>query len=310
MKLRRRLSPEEAKSLGLKVKEAESYDSPCKNPRYQVSKEQWNKVATSRKKAKEKAEKSKSLKILVFDLETAPNKAWVWGAWKQNINPQMLINDWWIITWSAKWLFEDEVYSGKVTPKEALECNDKRICESLWKMIDEADILVGHNIAKFDKKKMNTRFLLHDLGSPSSYHMIDTVYHARKQFAFHSNKLDFIAQQLGVGKKLEHEGFAMWEKCMQGDKEAIDAMQSYNDVDVKINEEVYIKMRPFIKPHPNVSLFLEKNKMVCPTCESENLQFNGEYTTYVNTYSEYKCKRCGNSCRANKKHTKLTPLPR
>ena len=64
MKLRRRLSPEEAKSLGLKVKEAESYDSPCKNPRYQVSKEQWNKVATSRKKAKEKAEKSKSLKIL------------------------------------------------------------------------------------------------------------------------------------------------------------------------------------------------------------------------------------------------------
>ena len=309
MKVRRRLYPEEAKFLGLKVKKHEVYDKG-RQPRYTLERKDWQSIKNKRTKMKKEKEEVKQAKILIFDLETAPSLGYVWGKWQQNIHDNQLEHDWFLITWSAKWLFEDKVYSGKLTSKEAIDQNDKRIVKSLWAMINEADILIGHNINKFDRKKMNTRFLVHGINPPSSYLMIDTLHHARKQFSFHSNKLDFLAQTLGVGQKVKHEGFDMWKKCMQGDEESINKMQQYNDGDILINEEVYIKIRAYIKPHPNLNLFLAEGSTTCPTCSSDKLVYNGEYSTYANTYTEYKCKRCGNSCRANKKHTKITPLPR
>ncbi len=304
MKLRKRLSKDQAIFLGLKPKKKTNYG----NAQYCLTQDQYSRL-NEYKKSK-RTEKPKHAKILVFDIETAPNKAWVWGKWKQNINDDAYTSDWFILTWSAKWLFDDKVYSAKLTSKEAKNQDDYRICKSLFRMIDEADILIGHNIKKFDCKKINTRFLLHELGSPSSYLMIDTLQHARKQFSFNSNKLDYIAQQLGVGKKVEHSGFKMWLECLDGNEEALNQMQKYNDGDIMINEEVYIKLRPFIKPHPNVALFVDTNTFICPTCESKHIKPVSEYSTYANIYTEFKCDDCGNTCRANKKHTKLTPLPR
>ena len=309
MKIRRRLYPEEARFLGIEVKKAEPYDLKSQ-PRYTIDKSDWKKIKNKRTKMRKEKEEVKQAKILIFDIEVSPTKAWVWSKFQNMVGDEMVENEWWMITWSAKWLFGDEIFSGKVTAEEALNNDDSRITKSLWRLIDEADILVGHNIQKFDRKKMNTRFLMHGLPAPSSYLMIDTLLHARKQFAFHSNKLDYIAQKLGVGKKVKHEGFEMWKKCMKGDTEAINKMQEYNDGDILINEEVYIKIRGYVKPHPNLNLFIEEDSHSCPTCGSDKLKYNGEYTTYANTYTEYQCKRCGNSCRANKKHTKLTPLPR
>ena len=44
-------------------------------------------------------------KILIFDLETAPMSAYVWGRWNQNINLEATISEWFILCWSAKWLY-------------------------------------------------------------------------------------------------------------------------------------------------------------------------------------------------------------
>jgi len=305
--MRKRLSKSEAKSIGKTIK-IEEYEKQNRNPRYTINKKEWEKVKKLRTEVKK--EGKKSAKILIFDIETSPSKAYVWSKWKQNINDCQLIDEWFMLTWSAKWLFDDTIYNAKLTPKEALKQDDERITKSIWEMLDKADILIGHNIAKFDVKKLNTRFLMHGLPSPSSFLMIDTLVHARKSFAFHSNKLDFLAQRLGVGKKVSHAGFDMWAKCLEGDKESLDKMSEYNDGDILINEEVYLKLRPFIRPHPNLSLFLDTDDMVCPSCESDRLKYVSDYSTYANTYSEYRCSHCGNRCRTNKAQTKLTPLPR
>ena len=268
-------------------------------------------IELERFRDKEKSkESSKSANILIFDIETAPAKAYIWAKWKQNISDEMLINDWFLLTWSAKWLFKDEVLNAKLKPKEAKEQNDLRIIKSIWELLDKADILIGHNIKKFDIKKLNARFLKHGLGSPSSYLIIDTLTHARKQFSVHSNKLDYLAKYLGVGAKVNHSGIDMWINAMNGDKEALEEMSEYNDGDILINEQVYLKMRPFIKPHPNLTLFLDTDALNCPSCEHENLIYTSTYTTYANAYDEYRCGRCGNRCRTNKRGTKVTPLPR
>lgn len=95
-------------------------------------------------------------KILLFDIETSPMKAYVWRRWKENISLDQTISEWFMICWSAKWVGNKEIYSDRLTRDEILEENDKRITESLWKLLDEADIVVGHNCLEKHTKILKT----------------------------------------------------------------------------------------------------------------------------------------------------------
>lgn len=260
------------------------------------------------------ASKVTPAKILIFDIETAPLRASVWGLWEQNIQPSHIISDWFMLTWSAKWLFEDKTYSDKLTPKEALSENDKRISTSLWKLIDEADIIIAHNANKFDVKKMNTRFLLNGLNPPMPYQVIDTLLHLRKRFSISSNKLSYVNELLGLEVKMETGGFELWEGCMKGEKESLIKMEKYNIVDVNILEQTYLRIRSWIKPHPNMGMFIEDDVEVCPSCASENIVFGGTpYRTASNSYESFRCKDCGSVGRSKKsihKHSTTRSIPR
>ena len=131
-------------------------------------------------------------KILVFDIETSFMENYTWGTFKQDIAINQIKNDWNMICWSAKWLFSDEVIHDRLTGKESRRKDDKRITKSLWKLLDEADIVIAHNGDAFDIKKANARFLYHDLELPSPYRSIDTLKIARRNFKITSNKLDYL----------------------------------------------------------------------------------------------------------------------
>lgn len=236
-----------------------------------------------------------SAKILIIDIETAPVRGWVWGLWNNNLSIDQVESDWFALTWAAKWLFEDKVYSGCVTPKEAIEQTDKRIMQGIWELLNEADIVVAHNGDKFDIPKLNTRFLINGMNPPMPYQSIDTLKHIKRQFAFSSNKLEFVNRMLGLPRKSHNEGFPLWTKCYKGEKGALDTMLEYNINDVKILEDTYLRLRPWIKPHPNTGLFiLDESAHRCPTCGSNKLQEQGKkYYTTVNAYVQFRCENCG-----------------
>jgi len=146
-------------------------------------------------------------KILVLDIETAPLLAYVWGVWNINIghNMQMVQKHWFMLTWSAKWLFDDKIFSDKLTPEEIFAQDDSRITKSIWELVNEADVVIAHNGIKFDMKRLNTRFLRHRLPPPMPYQIIDTLVHVKKQFALSSNRLAEIGKFLGLGEKLDTE---------------------------------------------------------------------------------------------------------
>jgi DNA polymerase elongation subunit (family B) len=241
-------------------------------------------------------------RILILDIETAPINAYVWSAWKQNINPQQIITDWFILTWAAKWLFEDKVYSASVTPKEAVRQDDKRIMQSLWQLLNDADIVIAHNGQDFDIPKINSRFLLHGFMPPLPYQVIDTLKHIRKQFGFTHNKLDYVNQLLNLPRKVGHDGFEMWDQCYRGNKESLNKMLEYNIGDVRILEDTYLRIRPWIKPHPSTSLhILDEHQHRCPSCGSADLQVQGSgYFTSVNIYETLRCGNCGGVSRKRK----------
>jgi len=239
-----------------------------------------------------------SAKVLILDIETAPINAYVWGIWNQNIGTHQIQSDWFCLTWAAKWLFEDKVYSAKLKPKEVTTQNDKRIIEGIWRLVNEADIVIAHNGEKFDMPKLNSRFIINGLNPPLPYQQIDTLKHIRRQFGFTSNKLDYVNKLLNLERKKE-TNFELWERCMKGNANALSEMEAYNVQDVRILEETYLLIRAWIKPHPNMGLFiLDEKEHRCPNCGSNDLNAQGKmYYTTANAYELMRCSNCGASSR-------------
>jgi len=257
-------------------------------------------------KLKKKQEPLKEVKVLLFDIETAPLKAYVWSLWNQDIHYKsgQLDADWFMLSWSAKWLFEKGVVSDRLKSKEAAKEDDSRIVKTIWKLLDEAQIVVGHNVKRFDLKRLNTRFLKHGLCPPSHYQIVDTLTHCKKQFALTSNRLDYIGEFLGVGGKMDTGGFELWKRCMEGDETSLKIMNEYCDRDVLLLEEVYLLIRPYIRPHPSLSIYIEQDIEICPTCLSPDLKWEGEYATNSNLFKAFRCNSCGSIGRS--KETKLS----
>lgn len=237
-------------------------------------------------------------RILVYDIETTPMEVFVWGLARNDyISPTFIIKDWNVLSWSAKWLCHSSTMSMIQTPQEARARDDKRVLEGIWKLIDQADIIIAHNGDRFDIKKLNTRFILNSMPPPASYQSIDTLKVAKRSFAFSSNKLDYLGELLANRNKLE-TNFKLWKECLEGKPKALKRMKEYNIEDVLLLEEVYVELRPWIKSHPNIGIYIDSNNSVCPTCGSDKIEENGSYyTTTVNQYASYTCKECGGSCR-------------
>lgn len=259
-------------------------------------------ITIARKLAKEsisKKYKTKFPKILIFDIETSPMRAFVWRRWKQNIYLDQTISEWFMLTWSAKFLFSTDIISMRSTGKEVLAEDDSRIVKGLWKLIDDADIIVAHNGKSFDTPKMNSRFLLNGLPPTSSYHQIDTKVVAAKEFGFSSNKLDALAGYFGFECKLSTD-FKLWSRCMDGDDKSLEYMETYNRYDVELLENVYLKLRPWIKSHPNIAMYIEADELICSNCGSNEITLTDKYY-YTNTskFHEYVCE-CGARTRGRK----------
>jgi hypothetical protein len=237
-------------------------------------------------------------KILLFDIETAPMEVYVWAInYKQFIPHTNIIKDengeeksWFVLSWAAKWLYDESVVSDIVTPDESISRDDKRILESIWKLLDEADIVIAHNGDRFDIRKLNARFLDNDINPPSPFRTIDTLKIARREFAFVSNKQDYLTKHLKLEQKLE-TNFKLWVDCIHGDQKQLNKMEEYNRHDVMGLEQVYLKLRPYIKNHPNLGVLMDMD--VCPNCGCEHLdETEATYFTTANQFPVYRCQGC------------------
>lgn len=189
--------------------------------------------------------------------------------------------------WAAKWLDNDEIMFDSV-----YHSRPKSMIKRIHTLLDEADAVVHYNGQKFDIPTLNKEFLLHGLPPPAPYKQIDLLRTARKQFRFPSNKLDYIAQTLGLGEKTQHKGHELWVECMAKLPEAWETMQEYNINDVILLEKVYYKLLPWIKGHANHSLH-DSVGTVCPNCGGVHYQRRGIAFTIGGSYQRYKCNDCG-----------------
>src|SRR5574341_1308495 len=170
--------------------------------------------------------------ILLLDIETFPDVAYVWGAYEQNAIA--IKEHWYMLSFAYQWFKTGPIVCR--TLPDTKSRTDRALAKEIHALMDEADIIVAHNGVDFDVKKVNTRLIVHGFQPPSPYKVVDTKRTVKQVAGFSSNKLDWLCQQLGLGRKIEHEGFPLWRACAEkNDPAAWRKMARYNRHDVRLH---------------------------------------------------------------------------
>ena len=247
------------------------------------------------------------VRILIYDIETSPILGYFWGLFKQNIGINMVKEDWFVMTWAAKWFGEERIYSDSCwnhgfDPNDKKDC-DREVIQSLWDLIDEADIIVAHNGNRFDIKKVTARAITLGIKPHKPVKLVDTMLIAKGAGAFTSNKLDWLAQELCGQRKIDTGGFELWADCLDGCEEAWSKMLEYNINDVSILENVYVALAPYDKRAPSFMTHVPSTitRCISPVCGSHDISETGETTkTNVSEFVGYVCNDCGKQMRGRK----------
>jgi uncharacterized protein YprB with RNaseH-like and TPR domain len=235
-------------------------------------------------------------KRLFFDIETSPNIGLFWEAgYKKNIDYSNIIKERAIICICYKWEESKEVFEVHWDSKQC----DKALLQKFIKISNEADELVGHNGDRFDLAWIRTRCLYHNIDMFPNYITIDTLKIARSKFKFNSNKLNYIADFLGIGQKIKTE-FGLWKDIvLHKDKKAMDAMIKYCKKDVILLEKVYKALQGHIAPKTHYGMIFGGDRGSCPECGSDQIIRNlVRYSATGLKKIVFQCKTC------HKHHTK------
>lgn len=254
-----------------------------------------------------------SARILVLDIETSPNLAYVWGLFNQNIALNQIAETGEVLSVAAKWRHDQkrvQFHSVYDFDQECVAYSAKcAMVRNTWDLLDEADIVVHYNGFAFDIPHLNREFAQAGLKPPSPYKQVDLLQVARRQFRFASNKLDHVSRELGVGGKVQTGGFDLWLACMAGDRKAWERMRRYNVNDVRITDKVYERMLPWISNHPHVGLYADDPEVnVCGRCGGR-LQRRGYATTALGRFQKFWCRDCGGWSRSAKRLTGVDARP-
>lgn len=225
-------------------------------------------------------------RIVFLDIETSPMETLVWSLREPHIGTNQVIKPPRVICMAWKWKgepvqFDAEWLSGKRT-----------FVRQVWKVLDEADVIVHYNGRSFDVPHLNREFLEIGLKPPAPYAQLDLYRTIRSVFNFPSNRLEYVVGKLTENEKIKTD-MDLWKGVRAKDGRACAQMKKYNERDVEVLEDLYARMLPWIKQHPNVALYQDSEGLTCSVCSSPKLERRGFSYTATGKYQRYQCKKCG-----------------
>jgi hypothetical protein len=242
-------------------------------------------------------------RILLWDIETTHNIVASFRLWGEDYIPhQNLIQERYIVCAAWKELGERKVHTVSTLDNakrfSANPHDDYHVVKTLHDTLSEADVVVAHHGDAYDMKFFKGRAIAHGLPPLPPIVQIDTKKVAKGQFLFNSNRLDYLGQYLGVGRKIETTP-GLWMKILTGTdsvrRKAIGEMVTYNQQDVLLLEDVFKKLMPYVQTQLNSAMFSYSETLACPKpwCGSENVQSRGTHKAQVKEYKRYQCQKCG-----------------
>lgn len=228
---------------------------------------------------------NKGPRVLFLDIETRPLVLQGWALFNQNFGLEQIQEDWTILSYSAKYLNDDEVFYSDVSDR-----TEDDLLSELYELFDKSDFLIGHNLDRFDLPKIRARMITRGFPPHSPVRTIDTLKIAKQEFKFTSNKLAYLTNLLcKANKKLDHSKFAghkLWKEFVKGNPEAIQEMREYNMADVTSLEELYFLLAPWSTKSPQFEVYEDSVDMSAWQCV-------GFVHTNLAKYEKFKNKKTG-----------------
>ncbi len=239
----------------------------------------------------------KQPRILYYDIETSPLKAWIWGCGEQYIRHAQLeqgFKMWGIICVTYCW---NDGEPAKSIDWGYNKQDTSRVVEKFDRIISQADHTIGKNSDRFDTKMINACRMFAGLpGMPGwTKYTDDLEKQMRRYFRLPSQSLDYISQQLGLGGKIKME-MQDWidivEKNANG-KISFDKMIAYGKKDVEDTRFLWDKLAEHFDPKFNRATF-EDNGVRCKhaDCGSDLLKKDGTRVAGNTRYQQYFCNTC------------------
>lgn len=225
-------------------------------------------------------------KVSVMDIETSSMLLGGWGLYNQNYSIAQIEKDWDLLGYSAKWYGEDEVMYSDISDK-----TEEEILYELWELLNSSDIVIGHNIRRFDVPKIRTRMIVNGFKPFSPVRFIDTLDIAKREFGFTSNKLEYLTNLLCKKYvKSGHEnfsGYSLWSEFLKGNPEAISEMREYCQLDTQSVEELYDILAPWSKSLPVFEIY-DDDEVDMSVWEED-----GYHRSNLGKYQRYRHKHTG-----------------
>lgn len=229
-------------------------------------------------------------RIVFFDIETAPSLGYYFELYKEG-NIVSTVEPWFMLSFAYKVQGQKRIHYHCLADYPGYDKdrhNDKALVSDLHRLVfGTADLLIGHNIDRFDSRKAKQRFVYHGLAPPPPIPTIDTLKLARRVFSFDSNRLAAVGQHLGLGGKAVTTGWHLWQSCINGDRKAWRRMGVYNRRDVDLLEAVYNKLAAWAPATP------ARFSPGCPSCQSERVKREGFKYTRTGKKQRLQCSDCG-----------------
>lgn len=243
-------------------------------------------------------------KITLWDIETTHNLIAKFNLREEYINFESIIQERYVVSAAWKQLGAKRVEAVSVldNPKryKTNPHDDFHVLKTLHDVLSQSDVIVAHNGDAYDIKFTTGRMLFHGFSPLPPIRSIDTLKTAKKRFLFNSNRLDYLGQFLGLGRKKETPK-GLWLKVLKAGPDAPDAIRTmveYNKQDVNLLEGVFNKLRPYMDDHINYHLFGHAG---CPRCGSHDIAESPmRHTAITNVYRKLQCLSCGGWFRKKK----------
>lgn len=241
------------------------------------------------------------MKRLILDIETLPMKLKGYGLRNQFFGVEQIEEPTRMASVAAKWYGKSKTHFFAAFDDDPDQ--QKAMVQAIWEMVNEAHVVIHYNGKNFDMRHLNREFKEQGLWRPRPYQYIDLFKSVKKDFYLPSYKLQYVLRWLGLGSKVEHSGFTMWNEILSEDEKVRDRarrlFRRYNIGDVVKSELVYSDLMGWIDDHPNMQLYADRgDDPRCPTCLSDNFKLDGTAPRgNLSRVQCYRCKDCGRSFR-------------
>lgn len=236
----------------------------------------------------------KGPRVLILDVECWPMKGEFWDIWDQNIGINQINQHRTLLSFAAKWWGEKDMFYFDIENKRDLH-SDKPLMGPLRKLMDESDIIVGHNLNKFDRRVINTSVVTNKEKPMRRYRVLDTMIIAKRHFSFPSYSLEYLTSRLCPEfPKMKSKlfiGHELWKECDQRNPLAWKEMRKYNCQDVRATEALWNVIEPFDNSI-NFNLYTDAPDSLDCKCGGHFVG-NGKTVRGSTIKQRFRCLSCG-----------------